>query len=484
MKIAKRIVETTQIPVEFNDIIRYETIEELAKYLDSMKATLESSKKDLLSIPKLPKQEYYEITSGQKRMYILRQLDQEGTCYNLPAIRELKGDVNLEKINQVFHQIIMRHEVLRSSFEARDDDIVQIVKEQVPFQVNCIEDSNTPITQLFDQFVKPFDLGKAPLMRVQIVKRGIKDYLLFFDIHHIISDGFSINVLVNEFYQLYAGNSLEPIKIQYKDYTAWYNGWLKSEQVVRMQKFWFQMFEGNLPKLNLPLDFARGTSKQNEGRSIIVPVKNELLGQLKELSKQKNHSLFAVLLAMYNIFLSKVTGQEDIIVGTTVSGRRQKELDQLIGLFVNTIALRNYPQATKEFDQFLEEVNEHCMEAFKYQDYPFEELIHRLGLSGELNRNPLFDTAFSLINFVDEDVTHGSLNGLEMTAYENEKKTALFDLIVYAEENKDGMKLEFIYDDSLFKRETIESFAKILIELIEVIVKDPLTQIGKIDVES
>ena len=247
-------------------------------------------------------------------------------------------------------------------------------------------------------FVKPFDLSRVPLIRCQLVSFSAMKHVLLFDMHHIISDGTSIAILVRELVHLYNGEQLPELSVQYKDYSAWHNKLLQSEDIKRQEAFWLDMFSGELPILNLPLDFPRPIVQSYKGNRLNFIIDEQLTNRVKELSQKTGTTLFMLLFSAYNILLSRYSDQEDIIVGIPVEGRRHEDLRNIIGMFVNTLAVRSFPEGSKVFEDFLSELKEELLNIFDNQEYPFEELVEKVGIKRDASRNPLFSTMFTLQN--------------------------------------------------------------------------------------
>ncbi|MCR3761958.1 polyketide synthase, partial [Clostridium felsineum] len=218
-----------------------------------------------------------------------------------------------------------------------------------------------------------FDLKKAPLFRVELVENKEKTYLLI-DMHHIISDGVSMGILINEFAELYNGGSLKPLKLQYKDFTAWQNTFLKSEEIKKQEKYWINRFSDEVPVLNMPNDYERPVLKSFEGESVEFKINKNLTKELRSLTQRMGMTMHMLLLSAFNILLSKYTGQEDIVIGTPIAGRPHIDLQNIVGMFVNTLALRNKPEGDKKYIDFLKEVRENSLKAYENQSYQIEDL--------------------------------------------------------------------------------------------------------------
>ena len=250
-------------------------------------------------------------------------------------------------------------------------------------------------------------------------------HIFLVDMHHIISDGMSTQVLVQDFSALYSGKELPEIKLQYKDYAEWQNRERVSKKILEQGEYWKKEYEGEIPVLELPTDYARPSVQGFEGNSINFEINSETSGALKALALETGATLYIVLLALYKIFLAKLSSREDIVIGSPVAGRRHADLEKIIGMFVNTLALRNYPSGEKKFMDFLEEVKEIALKGFENQEYQYEDLVEQIPVNRDAGRNPLFDTMFVLQNTGFQEI---EIPGLKLVPYEYENKTSKFDL--------------------------------------------------------
>ncbi|MBO3287394.1 non-ribosomal peptide synthetase [Paenibacillus sp. FSL M8-0228] len=464
--------------VQLKDLFQHPTIEQLAQVIEALEQTTYES------IPVTENKPFYAVSSAQKRMYILNQLDGAGISYNIPGVLTLTGSLNHKALDSAFRQLIDRHETLRTSFETMNGEPVQRVHDEVPF---CMELTNahgaTPkeTDELVRNFVQPFDLGQAPLFRVGLIETDPEHHILLMDMHHIISDGTSINVLIQDFIHLYAGDTLPSLRIQYKDYAAWQQKQQQSERYREQENYWLNTFAGELPVLDLPTDYPRPAVRSFEGDVLEFTLDQRQSAGLKSIAVQTESTLYMVLLAAYSALLSHYSGQEDIIVGSPIAGRPHADLGSLIGMFVNTLAIRNYPEGGKTFRDYVLEVKENALKAFEHQDYPFEELVEKLSVDRDLSRNPLFDTMFALQNIEQKEQ---QLAGLQLASYPSEQTTAKFDLSLFAVEDGEQISCALQYGTRLYKRETIERLTEHLQQLINAVTQQPDIALSAIEMVS
>lgn len=435
-------------------------------------------------ICRVERKEYYNLSPAQKRMYIMNQIDRESTSYNIVNVLRIEGGLDKRRLAEVFEKLASRHDSLRTSFEIIDGEPVQIIHGKIDFDMDYIELKG--IENLIDkeirEFIRPYDLSKAPLFRLRLVRLEKPDgayvYFVLFDIHHIISDGSSAAILVKEFNDLYSGKTLPELNIQYKDYVSWYNSLLSSELVNKQKAHWLERFQGEIPVLNFPLDYPRPLEFDFNGSSVKYQLDRDRADRLYGLAHENRVTLFTLLLTAYYILLSKYTGQNDIIIGTPNAGRRHEDVYNTVGMFINTLALRNYPEPGKAFNEFLREVGANILEAFDNQDFPFEQLVDILGIQRDSSRNPVFDFMFILQNI---DVDEIRAEGLKSSRYDFDRGIIQYDLTISATENKDGISIEIHYCTSLFKKETVERIGRHYLCILEAVTRNPVMQIGEIE---
>jgi amino acid adenylation domain-containing protein len=467
-----------KVKVPMVELFRAPTIRELSRYIKN------AVREQYSALECVEKKEYYILSSAQERLYILQSLDDTGIGYNIPAVLELSGGIDEEKLEKVFNRLIGRHESFRTSFIVINGEPVQRIHDRVEFKIELLEGREHGA---FDSFIRPFDLTHAPLLRMRLVKTGVASYLMMLDMHHIIADGVSMGILVREFSILYgSGNeqALPELRFQYKDYPEWQRRVQprgmgtdsKNAQVV----YWRKQFEGDIPVLTLPTDFNRPVIQSFEGHAIRFELDKEHSSALFELAKQEGATLFMVLLALYHILLSKLSGQEDVVVGTPTAGRSHADIQYIIGMFVNTLALRDFPVGAKPFNIFLNEVKERTLAAFENQEYQFENLLEELNITRDSGRNPLFDTMFSFENM---NIPGMEIPGLKLVPMEIDsiKEVSKFDITLIAQEVGENLYFIFEYSTTLFKKETIERFIVYFKEIIAAVLKDPGAKIGDMD---
>lgn len=462
--LVSRIAKEFGVQVPLQDIFARPTVEELASVIQD----LEESPYE--AIQPAQTQDTYPVSSAQKRMYVLQQLEDGGVGYNMPAVLELTGPLDRSRLEETFRQLVERHESLRTSFETGPDgEPVQRIHDSVPFQLDEAESA--------DAFVRPFCLEEAPLFRAALVKESDERHLLLTDMHHIISDGVSVNTLIKEFGELYAGRSLAPMRLQYKDYAVWQRSFQQKEGYQKQEAYWLKRLEGELPVLELPADKPRPAVRSFAGGSVSCTLDAETASGLHRIARDHGSTLYMVLLAAYNTLLARLSGQEDIIVGSPIAGRPHKDLEPILGMFVNTLAIRTEPKGDKRFTDYLAEVRQAALEAYEHQDYPFEELVERLGVQRDTSRNPLFDAMLVVQNMEHEELL---LDGLHIQPADVSRPVSKFDVTLQASEGGGQIHFLFEYAASLFRKETMQRWASHFMTMLEHIVREPETSIQAI----
>ncbi|MGF6358105.1 amino acid adenylation domain-containing protein/non-ribosomal peptide synthase protein (TIGR01720 family), partial [Paenibacillus sp. 4624] len=469
--LVSKVHQELNVELPLRDVFRYSTLEEMALAISRI------GEKTFSSIPLADTRAYYPLSSAQKRLFILNQLEGADQSYNMPGVLLVEGTIDRGLLDKAFRGLIARHETLRTGFEIVQGEAVQRIYESVDFAVDYCHANEEEAPDVVQAFIQPFDLAKPPLLRAELVELATERYLLMFDMHHIISDGVSMDVFVDELVRLYGDETLEPLRIQYKDYAVWQQSDEQKEQLKREETYWLERYQGELPVLEMPTDYPRPAVQSFEGQTLTSFVNEETNEGLKQLAAQRGTTLYMVLLAAYTVLLHKYTGQDDLIVGTSIAGRTHVDTQPLIGMFVNTLALRNYPTSEKTFLSYLDEVKETTLGAYEHQNYPFEELVDKVQVTRDLSRNPLFDTMFSLQNLEDKKI---ELKGLKLSPYPSDYGSAKFDLSVDVTEEDGVLECNFEFATALYKESTIRRLQAHFGHLLAKIVSRPDARIAEL----
>jgi len=415
------------------------------------------------------KKEYYTLSPSQERYYILQQLKKDVANYNIPMILELEGKFDKEKFEEILRELIRRHENFRVSFSVMEDKIFQVIHDEVNFALEYDERDEKEARDVVKSFVRPFDMSKVPLFRVGLLKLGKERYILMIDMHHIITDAISTQIFLREFVIMNNGGELPENHIQYKDFAAWRRFLVESGEMKKQEDYWLDQFKGRLPVLDIPTDYPGSNSLSLKGDSYYEELDSQLLPLIKRFILENQITMNILLLAVYNVLLSKYTGADDIIVGSVIHGRTHADIENIIGLFTNTVAIRNFPGGDKTFKEFLEEVKKNVFNALDNQDYPLNDLVWKLGLERQSDSNPLFNTQFTLQNIQMETP---DIPALKMKNFNFENGTTKYDIYLDVIENKDRFGLLMKYSSELFKRSSIKKITGYYIEILREVIKN------------
>ncbi|MDQ1353207.1 MAG: hypothetical protein QG657_3513, partial [Acidobacteriota bacterium] len=481
--LASKIHKEFEVRVPLVEIFKAPTIKELAKYIK------EKNKELHISMEPAEEKEYYDLSPAQKRLYILQQLVSNNTSYNVPLVMPLAESVEKEKLEAVIKKLIERHESLRTSFITVNEIPVQRIYREVDFSIETYEVTGTAdANSLISRFTKPFNLDEAPLLRVVLATSTSTPNVdssrrfLFIDMHHIITDGTSQGILDKEFHALLKEESLSPLRfrLQYKDYAEWYNRLLRQGFISRQESYWLKEFPDELPLLDIPTDYPRPTVQSIEGNTVSFNFDIRETALLKAIAKQEEMTPYMALMAIFNILLAKLSGQEDIIIGTPIAARRHADLQNVIGMIVNTLSMRNFPSGDKVLKNFLQEVRLRTLEAYENQEYPFEVLVDKITIARDAGRNPVFDVMFNLLNQADYQVDVFEKH--EQGPYVHIIGTSKFDMNLTAIEMGERFYFTLEYSTHLFKPGRIERIIGYYKNILQVLSHDTELKIAQIEI--
>jgi len=464
-KLAFRVQDNFKVKLPLLEIFKNPHLKSQSRYIR------QAVGKRYYHIEPVEKKEYYPLSETQRRIYTLQQIDKDSIAYNMPTTVILDGEINIKRLESVFRQLIERHESLRTSFAAMEWGPVQLIHEpsKVEFQLETV---NSPL-----KFIKPFDLSHPPLLRVGIKSQGENCHLLIIDLHHIISDGESMKILVEEAMSLYMGKPLPGLIIQYKDYSTWQKTRDAREIYKKQETYWLKIHERKTPKLKLPYDNEPPKSRTYSGQRYRFSLGNEETQALKKIARTESTTLYMVFLAIFNILLWKLSNQEEIVMGTVTAGRLYSRLEPVLGMFANTLALKNTPRPQKSFKHFLKMIKQTTMEALENQDFPFDRLVKALDLSGTAQGNPLFDVGFS---WEISKVSKIQIPGLTLKPYDSKPGKVKFDMIWLGAEGDNQIELTVEYDSELFNEKTIENYSEYFKEIVTTVIKNKEITLGEI----
>lgn len=475
IQVKSLVHEQLEFDLPLGEVLKLPTVRECAAYI---REHLGEDEVEALSGVETAKN--HPVSRAQQRMFVLTNMDSRSLSYNIPAVFRLDRPVDKERLTHSLNQLIVRHSSLRTRFYFEGDELRQEVQEKAVLKLEVVEAEENERDKSVSAFVRPFDLGMAPLMRAQVLRvKGESEYLLI-DIHHIVADATSVGVLLQEFAALYGGETLPAVRTQYLDYIYWSISKVDSVEMDRDEAYWMTAFKELPPPMTMPLDFPRPEVWEFNGEEMSFEADPELTAAIKSLAVAHESTLYMTLLAVYFVLLRCYTGQEDLVVGFPINGRTHSAFDATVGMFVNTLALRNRPESRKRFGEFLIEVRNNSLEAFDRQGLQFDDLVEALAIPADPSRNPLFDTMFAMGG---GKITSFELGEVRADRLPLDYGVAKFDVSMEAHEENGKLVFWMDYRVKLFKRSTMEAFAADYLALFRLLCRQPDIQIGEIQLE-
>jgi amino acid adenylation domain-containing protein len=482
-KIYKQLSKTISFKIFFAN----PTIKALGKQL---------KKREYLPIPKAREALAYPLTASQSRLWILSQLEGGSLAYNMPAAVKLTGVVNFEKFEESFQLLIQRHEILRTYFKSDEEGEVEqciLPFEQFDFKIETkdfgiIENQDDDVAHYLEKInSESFNLEKAPLIRAALIKLKEEEFIFFLSLHHIIGDGWSIELLISEVVKTYndliAGRTinLPELSIQYKDYAVWLNGELQQDQYLTSENYLLQKFQGELPVLDLPSFKKRPLVQTYHGDAISHQFSATFLEKLKIFSKEQDVTLFMTLMSGIKTLLYRYTSQDDIIVGTPIAGRKHPDLENQMGLFLNTLPIRTQFKEKISFLELLTIQKDNLLAAYDNQNYPFDALVGKLNLKRNTSRSALFDVLVVLQNQNQlNNLNNAELSNIGISDYEFKSKTAQLDVsFTFVETEELGLTIE--YNTDIYDKYLIERMFTHFENLLQQLIKNPEREIQGIN---
>jgi tyrocidine synthetase-3 len=474
-----KIHKELQVRIPLLEVFKTPNIRDLAAKIK------QTQKEKFIAIEPTEKKEYYTLSSAQMRMYIIYQRDVESIAYNMPMMAPLEmemlgAEVDKKKLGDTIRCLIDHHESFRTSFEMINGLPVQRIHYpgDVDFEIEYHHlkeknvDRGLAAADVFRDFIRPFHLARAPLLRVALVEFENKEYILMADMHHIISDFTSNDILLREFMARYRDEELPLMRLQYKDFSVWRNSEEVKNSIKSQQEYWLSEFQGEIPLLNLSLDYPRSSKIRFIGNRVFRTIEPGLTSRLETRAAEFEVTLMMFLFSVYNILLTRYTGQEEIVVGTVVRGRRHQDLENIIGFFINMLAIKTRPAKNRTFSEYLLELKEKALNAYENQEYPFEELISHLEIPREHGRHPLVETLFTFQEG-DEEALDAPLNSFSVSH---------FDILLHSTKYHDSILLFFEYSTDLFKKATIEELSGFYMDILTQVLEDPDIRLKEIEI--
>ncbi|WP_202704399.1 non-ribosomal peptide synthetase, partial [Flavobacterium sp. UGB4466] len=460
-----------------------------------LKSSKNSSKFNFEVISSIPVSESYELSAGQRRLWTLSQFEGGSAVYNMPMHTTLKGSYDIDCFQKAITATIDRHEILRTIFKMEENgEVRQYVQPTVAvnFELSYVDFRNTVDTPAsVSRYIREdssvaFDLEKGPLFRVSLLQTDEETYVFYYNMHHIIGDGWSMNVLAKDvfaFYDSFVNNTapaLAPLAIQYKDYANWQAVQLETEKADIDKAYWLERLSGDLPVLDLPSEGMRPAVKTHNGHHLKSYISKENTEDIKRFTEEKRGSIFISLLATLNVLLHKYTSNTNIIIGSPVAGRDHADLTDQIGFYVNTLALHNVVNPQESFAAFYNQIKEDTLTSFEHQMYPFDRLIEDLNSKRDISRNAIFDAMLTVQNS-EASLADGVISIDDFDTIRDLGATmAKFDLQFTFTEAADHISFDIIYNSDVYETEMIKRLMTHYKQLLNVVFTNPNEEIKKI----
>jgi amino acid adenylation domain-containing protein len=494
IRLYTRISKEFEVKLELNDFFNHNTLEDQAKLINGSKKT---DYKSILPVAIAPN---YTLSSSQRRMWVLSQFEEGNIAYNMPGAYIFDGKLEVESFIKALNTLISRHEILRTVF--KENELQEIRQFIIPFEdfnfkIQTFDLSKDPekdkkTKALLDEaFEKPFDLEKGPLIRSGLIKLKDNLHIFTFTVHHIISDGWSLVRMVNEVLTLYSSykngkeNPYESLKIQYKDYAAWQQNLLQEEKFSKYKSYWIKQFSDEIPVLAMPSEKIRPLVRTYKGGIVKTSINPSVTSMFKQFCKKQEGTLFMGVLSVLNALLYKYSNQQDIIIGTPIAGREHVDLEDQIGVYLNTLALRTKFNEEENFIELFKKVKQTTLDGYEHQVYPFDELIDELPIRRDLSRNPLYDV---MLVGQDDLIDLNSLvdaTELKIGTYDEHDFTfTKLDLRFQYLEEGDHLTGTIEYNTDIFTQEFAQTLAINFSRIIEEIIARPEVSLTNLNIFS
>nr|WP_277610826.1 pyoverdine non-ribosomal peptide synthetase PvdD [Pseudomonas aeruginosa] len=455
--------------------------------LEAFAQGLERTTDAVSTIPLADRQQPLALSFAQERQWFLWQLEPESAAYHIPSALRLRGRLDVDALQRSFDSLVARHETLRTRFRLEGGRSYQQVQPAVSVSIEREQFGEEGLIERIQAIVvQPFDLERGPLLRVNLLQLAEDDHVLVLVQHHIVSDGWSMQVMVEELVQLYAGYSqgldvvLPALPIQYADYALWQRSWMEAGEKERQLAYWTGLLGGEQPVLELPFDRPRPARQSHRGAQLGFELSRELVEAVRALAQREGTSSFMLLLASFQALLYRYSGQADIRVGVPIANRNRVETERLIGFFVNTQVLKADLDGRMGFDELLAQARQRALEAQAHQDLPFEQLVEALQPERNASHNPLFQVLFNHQSEIRSVTPEVQLEDLRLEGLAWDGQTAQFDLTLDIQEDENGIWASFDYAADLFDASTVERLAGHWRNLLRGIVANPRQRLGEL----
>ncbi len=489
-QLASRIRDAFEVELSLRELFEQPTIAHIAAKIETLRQSDQGSA--LPPLKPVERPQYIPASFAQQRLWFLDQLAGGSSFYNIPAALRLKGELNVNILQKSINTLIERHEALRTHFAEREGEPVQVIDP--PFTIDL---QPTDLTSLPDndkqdkayqlasaEALQPFDLNTGPLLRVRLIRLHNDEHVIIFTLHHTVTDGWSMGVLVREVITLYQAyqadkpNPLPDLNVQYADYAIWQRNWLQGETLDKELEFWKNEIGVNPPVLELPTDHPRPAMQTFNGRTIDYTLPADLQSEIHRFNQKQGVTLFMTMMGAFQTLMHRYSGQDILQVGSPIANRTQSETEAIIGFFVNTLIFQADFSDNPDFRNFLKQVRERTLGIYAHQHLPFEQLVEVLQPERDMSHAPLFQVAFILQNAPMDKM---EIPGLTAEPFHHENKTAKYDLTVYSMEYEDGIGLSFEYNTDLFEEQTIRRMQQHFENLLRAVITEPRQKISAVN---
>jgi amino acid adenylation domain-containing protein len=492
-RIVARLQSTFHVDLALRKLFELPTVAGLAQHIDELRHS--GAGTAVAPVVPVSRNQPLPLSFSQRRLWYLQKVDANLSAYNIPACYRIKGDLNIGALEQALNGLIARHEVFRSAIFERSGEPHQEIVPTLQFDLPVLDLSRLPDVQAETEAKRLASedahqlhvLDKPPLMRAKLVKLADTDHVFILNFHHSIADGSSLAIFYRELSSLYSSAlekkeaSLPQLPVQYADYAVWQHKWLDSDASNTQLAYWKRQLAGLPVQVEIPTDFDRPAIPAYRGARLTKALSEELTESLRTFSRKQGATTFMTLFATFNILLSRISGQDDIIIGSTIAGRNHPETDGLIGFFINALPLRINLSCNPKFTTLLHHVREVCLDAYTNQEVPFEKIIEELKPPRHRGRNPLFDILFNIADSAERIL---ALPGCEVTKFSHGEPGAKFDVVLQAPEVDGKIELVIVYNADLFRESRIDLLLEQFAFLLEQLINNPEQAISQLSLVS
>jgi mycobactin peptide synthetase MbtE len=456
MKLIGKIYKEFNVRISLGELFDNLTVQKQVAFIKR------SSKDNLYVIPKIPQKPSYNVSAAQERTYFQYELDKTSTAHNLPVAWEVRKDFDKHRIEQAFRLLVERHEGLRTTFALDNGRLQQYIHPTVNFELEEITDVGDELLyETVTSFVRPFDLNNGPLFRCGVIYTRQGKKMLVADFHHIICDGMSQVNLFGDFIKFYNGGKLPPLPLQYKDYAEWEYNFKFTEEYITHREFWLRSFEGEIPTLDLPTVHTIGEA--GKGGSVTFEIKYADIRPFLDFIGSEGITTFPGLLSFYYLFLSQLTGQEDIVIGVASAGRIQEEMEKVVGMFVKVLPIRYAAETDLSFADFVKSIKQFLIEATGKQVYDISNIVMEINKNRVSPVEQLYEASFAFLNFNDETPETAE----QFAVYDFELTASKLPLTLIASEHPESFRFRMQYSAAHFTRSDMEMLVKQFQLLVE-----------------